>query len=356
MNVMYSRRNALGRIATGLSVVAGFGAARPAAALTWLSGGSETGATAPLLGATDWINSPPLDLATLRGKVVLVDFWTYSCINCLRALPYVRAWADKYRDSGLVVVGVHTPEFEFEKKIANVRQAVKDLHITYPVAVDSNYVIWKAWHNNAWPAMYFVDAQGVIRHQQYGEGNYEDLERLIQRLLREHGVSSVPSGNVAAAGAGVQAASGEGPVLTPETYVGYSQADGAMQHLALDQSQAYELPTMLPFNRWALAGTWRVESERAVSLAPGARVAYRFGARDLHLVLGPGEQPVRFRVLLDGRVPGADHGTDTDAQGYGVVDRVKLYQLIRQTSEKRDRVFEIEFLQPGIQAFAFTFG
>ncbi|MBV8379424.1 MAG: thioredoxin family protein [Paucibacter sp.] len=347
-----TRRLALASlVAAGL---AGFAASRPATAFDWLS--QAHGQAAPLAGADEWIGSPPLDMGALRGRVVLVDFWTYSCINCLRTLPYVKAWADKYRDAGLVVIGVHTPEFDFEKMPANVRQAVKDLGISYPVAVDSNYKVWNAWRNQAWPAMYFVDARGQVRHQQYGEGNYEDLERRIQSLLRERGASSVPGGFVTPAGPGVQAAGGAASVRTPETYVGYAQAEGAAHRLVPDQTQSYALPGDLPFNQWALGGSWQVGRERAVAAAAGGRVAYHFGARDLHMVLGPGDKPVRFRVLLDGRPPGADHGTDTDAQGYGTVDRLKLYQMVRQSSTNRDRVFEIEFLDPGVQAFAFTFG
>jgi len=336
------------------AAAAGLGAGWPAAALDWLSDAS--GAAAPLTGALEWINSPPLDMASLRGKVVLVDFWTYSCINCLRTLPYVRAWAAKYRDAGLVVIGVHTPEFEFEKRSVNVRQAVKDLGISYPVAVDSDYKIWNAWRNQAWPALYFVDAQGVVRHHQYGEGHYTDLERLIQRLLRDRGAAAVPDGYVEPQGGGVQAAGGSGRVLTPETYLGYAQAQGMTHRLVPDRAQTYAHPGALGFNQWALGGDWMVEREYAVAQAAGARVLYRFGARDLHLVLGSDDERVPFRVLLDGKPPGADHGTDVDAQGYGAVDRLKLYQLVRQAGDKRDRSFEIEFMQPGAKAFAFTFG
>ncbi|MBV8502562.1 MAG: thioredoxin family protein [Paucibacter sp.] len=329
-------------------------APRAALALDWLSSGS--GSAAPLSGAREWINAAPLDLEALRGKVVLIDFWTYSCINCLRTLPYLKAWAAKYREAGLVVVGVHTPEFDFEKSSANVRQAVRDLAIDYPVAVDSDYTIWNAWRNRAWPALYFVDAEGRLRHQQYGEGHYEELERLIQSLLRERGEARVPVGIATPAGDGTQAAGGPGRVLTPETYVGYGQAEGAAVPLLPDRTQSYALPQRLSFNQWAFAGPWRVERERAVAQAAGARVSYRFGARDLHMVLGPGDQPARFHVLLDGKPPGANHGSDTDAQGTGSVDRLKLFQLLRLAGANRDRVFEIEFLTPGVQAFAFTFG
>lgn len=312
----------------------------------------------PLSGATEWINSPPLTLQSLRGSVVLVDFWTYSCINCLRTLPYLRAWADKYRQAGLVVIGVHTPEFGFEKMPVNVRQATKDLGITWPVAVDSDYAVWRTYRNQAWPALYFVDAKGQLRHRQYGEGHYEELEQLVQALLKERGVGTVPGGLVAPGGEGVQAAAGSGPVLTPETYLGYGQAEGGIGVLVEDRPHPYALPTTLPFNRWALGGQWRVERERAVALGAGTRVVYRFRARDVHMVLGPADagKPVKFRVLIDGKSPAADHGADTDAQGFGTVDRLKLYQLLRQTNPGKDRVFEIEFLEPGAQAYAFTFG
>jgi thiol-disulfide isomerase/thioredoxin len=322
-----------------------------------LASGTQAASPAPALsGAVEWINSTPLSLEALRGKVVLVDFWTYSCINCLRTLPYVKAWAAKYREAGLVVVGVHTPEFEFEKLPAHVRRATRDLGIDYPVAIDSNFTIWNAWRNRAWPALYLVDGQGRLRHQQYGEGRYEELEQLIQALLRESGARAVPGGVAVPAGEGVQAAGGSARVLTPETYVGYGQAEGAASALLPDRAQTYVPPQKLAFNQWALDGSWRVERDRAMALSAGTRVRYRFGARDLHMVLGPGEGPVRFRVLLDGQPPGADHGTDTDAQGLGSVDRLKLYQLLRISGAGRDHVFEIEFLTPGAQAFAFTFG
>jgi len=329
-------------------------------AMTTLSEDSGASGPAPSIGAKEWINSPALSTEALRGKVVLVDFWTYSCINCLRTLPYLRAWADKYRDAGLVVIGVHTPEFGFEKMPVNVNQAVKDLGINFPVAVDSDYAVWRAYGNRAWPGMYFVDARGQIRHRQYGEGHYEDLERIIQSLLRERGGGSVPSGLVSPGGDGVQAAAGNGGVFTPETYLGYGQAEGygGAGTLVKDRPHPYSLPKSLPSNRWAFSGQWLVERERALGVAAGTHVVYRFRARDVHLVLGPSEsgKPVRFRVLLDGKPPAADHGTDVDGQGVGVADRLKLYQLIRQTETGKERVFDIEFLDPGVQAFAFTFG
>ena len=312
-----------------------------------------------LAGAVEWINSPPLTAEQLRGKVVLVDFWTYSCINCLRSLPYVRAWADKYRDQGLVVIGVHAPEFAFEKQLPNVRQAVKDLHVDYPVAVDNDWTLWRAFNNNYWPAHYFIDAQGRIRHHHFGEGEYDTSETVIQQLLREAG-HSVASGAVQVAAQGAQAAPDDSHDWSPETYVGYERSKkfaslgGAMHDAAHD----YAMPPSPTLNQWGLAGPWAVHADHAEGGATGARIVYRFHARDLHLVLGPAAdgKPVRFRVTLDGLAPAADHGADIDAQGQGTVTGQRLYQLIRQQGTVADHTFEIEFLDPGAQAFAFTFG
>ncbi|MDH6591839.1 cytochrome c biogenesis protein CcdA/thiol-disulfide isomerase/thioredoxin [Variovorax sp. TBS-050B] len=320
----------------------------------------DQGAMPSFAGATEWINSPPLTPEALRGKVVLVDFWTYSCINCLRTLPYLRAWAEKYKDAGLVVVGVHTPEFAFEKRPANVRRAVKDLEIGFPVALDSDYAIWRAFGNRAWPAFYFVDAEGRIRHQQAGEGRYATAEQVIQQLLAEAGRPRVTAGLVAPQGLGTQAAAGSEPALSGETYLGHARAEGFASPggLVRDRTQAYQAPASLRINQWALAGEWTVDAERAVLARAGGRIVYRFQARDLHLVLGPAAdgRPVRFRVRIDGQPPGADHGFDTDAQGAGVIDAQRLYQLVRQRDGARERLFEIEFLDPGAQAYAFTFG
>ncbi len=320
----------------------------------------DLGAFPPLAGATEWLNSPPLTPEALRGKVVLVDFWTYSCINCLRTLPYLRAWAEKYKDAGLVVLGVHTPEFAFEKRPANVRRAVKDLGIGFPVALDSDYAVWRAFDNRAWPAFYFIDAQGRIRHQQFGEGRYAMAEQVIQQLLAEAGQARVASGLVAPQGLGTQAAPGGDPVRSGETYIGLERAEGFASPggLVPGRAHAYQAPAALRINQWSLAGDWAVDGERAVLARPGGRIAYRFQARDLHLVLGPAAdgRPVRFRVRIDGQPPQADHGFDTDAQGLGVVDAQRLYQLVRQQGGARERLFEIEFLDPGAQAYAFTFG
>jgi cytochrome c biogenesis protein CcdA/thiol-disulfide isomerase/thioredoxin len=315
-----------------------------------------------LAGATEWINSTPLTPESLRGKVVLIDFWTYSCINCLRTLPYVRAWAEKYRDAGLVVIGVHTPEFAFEKRSANVRKAAKDLGIDFPVAMDNDYAIWRGFDNRAWPAFYFIDAQGRIRHHQFGENRYDKAELVIQQLLAEAGQKiRVADGLVTPLGQGTQAAPGAQPALSGETYLGHERAHGFASPggIVRDHAKVYQpASSSLRINQWAMAGDWTVEAERAVLNGVGGRIAYRFQARDLHLVLGPAAngKPVRFRVLVDGKPPLADHGSDTDAEGYGVVDAQKLYQLVRQAGGAKDRLFEIEFLDAGAQAYAFTFG
>ncbi|MDM0033633.1 cytochrome c biogenesis protein CcdA [Variovorax sp. J22P271] len=313
-----------------------------------------------LAGATEWINSPPLTPEALRGKVVLVDFWTYSCINCLRTLPYLRAWAQKYKDAGLVVIGVHSPEFAFEKRAANVRQATKELGIDFPVALDNDFKIWRGFDNQAWPAFYFIDAQGRIRHHQFGENGYEKAEQVLQQLLREAGQRDLPSDRVAPKGQGTQAAAGPELAMSGETYVGAERANGFASPggLVSGRAHVYQRPAALRTNQWALAGDWTVEPERAVSNGANARIAYRFQARDLHLVLGPAAdgKPVRFRVLVDGKAPLADHGADTDEQGYGTIEAQKLYQLVRQQKNGNDRLFEIEFLDSGAQAYAFTFG
>jgi cytochrome c biogenesis protein CcdA/thiol-disulfide isomerase/thioredoxin len=313
-----------------------------------------------LAGAVEWLNSPPLTTEGLRGKVVLIDFWTYSCINCLRTLPYLRAWAEKYRDQGLVVIGVHAPEFAFEKNIDNVRRAVQDLKIGYPVAIDNNYAIWRAFGNQYWPAHYFIDAQGRIRHHHFGEGEYGQSEQVIRQLLAEAGKTPGASDLVRPEADGIVQAPDEADSQSPETYLGYRRArnfasPGGEVH---DHAHVYAAPVSPALNQWGLTGDWTVQDEKAVlGTAPG-RIVYRFHSRDLHLVLGPAADgaPLRFRVLLDGVAPGDSHGVDTDAQGQGTITGQRLYQLIRQSGEVRDRTFEIEFLQPGAEAFSFTFG
>ena len=312
-------------------------------------------------GAVSWLHSPPLTPAALQGKVVLLDFWTYSCINCLRTLPHVRAWADKYRSLGFVVVGVHTPEFGFEHRPANVERAANQLGITFPVAVDSNRAIWEAFGVRGWPSLYFVDATGRIRHRQVGEGGYEGAERLIQQLLREAGRTGVPTDLVAPQGSGTQAAPGPVPPGSDETYVGAARTQGfrsANGGLKAGRTHDYAPAPALALNEWTLAGNWKVGDESAELQQAGGRIAYRFLARDLHLVLGPAAEgpPVRFRVRIDGQPPGADRGSDINADGYGMVDSHRLYQLVRQARTGRERLFEIEFLDRGASAYAFTFG
>ena len=325
-----------------------------------VSGDTATDVQPDLSGATAWINSPPLTLASLRGKVVLVDFWTYSCINCLRTLPYIKAWNEKYQNSGLVIVGVHTPEFPFEKDEANVRKAVKDLGILYPVPMDNNYKIWRSFNNEYWPADYFIDATGQVRFHHFGEGAYDESEQWIRTLLEEANHTPLPQAATKIAASGTEAAADSNDVQSPETYVGYARAQSFASPGGLNQDdpQLYKTPAGLNLNQWAFGGRWKDEEQVATSLAVGDSISFRFHARDLHLVLGPAAdgKAVRFRVTLDGQAPGADHGMDTDAEGYGVVTGDRLYQLIRQQGIIRDRTFRIEFLVPGVRAYSFTFG
>jgi cytochrome c biogenesis protein CcdA/thiol-disulfide isomerase/thioredoxin len=327
-------------------------AAAPAPALS--------GPLGSLLAAPQWLNTPPLHPEDIRGKVVLVNFWTYSCINCLRVLPHVRAWAEKYRDRGLVVVGVHTPEFAFEKDAANVRTASVALGVGYPVAVDNDFEIWRAFNNQAWPALYFVGADGRVRHRELGEGGYEQSERLIQQLLSEAGGTPVARDVVAVSGKGPQAAADERNLHSGETYVGHNQARNFASPGGIkeDAPNLYRTPSALPLNRWSLAGVWTIGGEFATLNEPSGSITYRFHARDLHLVLAPHArgEPIRFRVKIDGAPPGADHGFDVDDQGWGSVVDERLYQLIRQTGSVADRTFEIEFFAAGVRAYAFTFG
>ncbi len=313
----------------------------------------------PLNGATQWLNSPALGQDALRGKVVLVDFWTYSCINCLRTLPYLKAWDEKYRAQGLVIVGVHAPEFAFEKDIHNVEQAVHELGVKYPVAIDNDYAIWNAFHNEYWPAHYLIDAQGRIRHQHFGEGAYRETELMIQALLKEaHQDIAVNEGLVQVAGIGATAAAAV-KERSPETYLGYARqanfsSPEAIRH---DASKRYSVPHVLQPDQWALSGSWRIGAESALLQRSAGAISYRYRGRDLHLVLGSHSgKPVRFRITLDGNAPGADHGADTDAQGYGVIQEQRLYQLVRQSGKIRDLTFRIEFLDADAEAFAFTFG
>lgn len=320
-----------------------------------------------LNGAVEWLNSPPLTAEGLRGKVVLIDFWTYSCINCLRTLPYVKAWANKYKDQGLVVIGVHAPEFAFERNIDNVKKASRDLGVTYPVAIDNNFAIWRAFGNQYWPAHYFIDAQGRVRFHHFGEGGYERSEAVIRQLLAEAGhadvarvATAVPATLDGKVGDGVEMAADNDAMQSPETYVGYERAQNfsSLGGAVYDRPKDYTAPARLDLNKWGLAGNWHVGAEHATLGRANGRIVYRFHARDLHLVLGPGQdgKPVRFRVTIDGAAPGASHGTDIAPDGSGEVTAQRLYQLVRQDGEIRDRTFAIEFLDPGVEAYAFTFG
>src|SRR3984885_170580 len=321
---------------------------------------ADEGPMPDLTGAVAWLNSAPLTRDSLRGKVVLIDFWTYSCINCLRALPYVEGWAAKYKDAGLVVIGVHTPEFAFEKERSNVEKAVRDLKVSYPVAVDSDYAIWKAFNNEYWPAHYFIDGKGRIRYPHVGEGEYGESEQVTRELLKENGAQLPASEGISVSGAGAEAASDTANRGSPETYVGYHRAEhfASTEKIAQDSKRAYTPQPRLSLNQWALGGSWKVGEESAVLQTAPGKIIFRFHARDLHLVLGTTKdgRPVRFTVKLDGTAPGDDHGADVDNHGAGTVKDHRLYQLIRQKGPVEDRTFEIEFLDPGVQAFAFTFG
>jgi thiol-disulfide isomerase/thioredoxin len=308
--------------------------------------------------AAGWLNSSPLTAADLRGHVVLVDFWTYTCINWLRQLPYLRAWADKYKDRGLVVIGVHTPEFDVEHDLDNVRRAVKDLRVDYPVAIDNDYAIWSAFDNHYWPALYFVDAQGQIRHHRFGEGGYEQSEMILQQLLAEAGSGDIGQDLVSVDARGVEAAADWDSLRSPENYLGSERTENFALFPSWGTPHVYVVPTRLALNHWALAGDWTVQAQATVLHQAEGRIVYRFHARDLHLVMGPATPgtSVRFRVYLDGQPPGAAHGTDVDDQGNGTVTEPRLYQLIRQPGPVSDRTFEAIFLDPGVQAYAFTFG
>jgi thiol-disulfide isomerase/thioredoxin len=313
-----------------------------------------------LRGATEWINSQPLTADSLRGKVVLIDVWTYTCINWLRTAPYIRAWAEKYKDLGLIVIGVHAPEFPFERNVDNVRRAVKDRGLPYPVAIDNDFAIWRAFRTVAWPALFFVDAQGRIRHQHFGEGEYAQSERFLKKLLAEVGTTGISQELVSVEGVGPEAAADWSKMRSPENYVGYERTEhfASPGGAVLGKPRDYAVPAHLSLNHWALSGDWSVERRASVLNKPNGRIAYRFHARDLNLVMGPAVRgaPVRFRVLIDGQPPGAAHGTDVDDQGNGTVSEQRLYQLVRQPKAIGDRLFEIEFIDPGLEAYAFTFG
>ena len=311
-------------------------------------------------GAVEWLNSKPLTPAALRGKVVLVQFWTYTCVNWLRTLPYVRAWAEKYKDKGLVVIGVHTPEFGFEKNIDNIRRAMKEMGIEYPVAIDSNYALWNAFGNEYWPALYLIDARGRIRRHHFGEGDYEQSERAIQQLLVEAGNRDIGNGLVSVDPRGLEVAADWNDVGSPENFLGYDRTENFASPggAVANKRHVYGDPARLGLNNWSLSGAWTIEKEVVALSEAGGRIAYSFHARDLNLIMGPKTRgtSLRFRVLVDGQPPGAAHGGDVDANGYGTVSEQRTYQLIRQAKPVADRKFEIEFLDPGVEAFDFTFG
>jgi thiol-disulfide isomerase/thioredoxin len=326
----------------------------------YAAGTDPSGALRALFETQQWLNTKPLRAEDIRGKVVLVNFWTYSCINCLRILPHVRAWAEKYKSRGLTVIGVHTPEFAFEKDVGNVRKALVSLGVSYPVATDNDFRIWRAFNNEAWPALYFIGADGRIRRQVFGEGEYDQSEQLIQQLLSEADAVPVANGTVTVNGISTEAAPDERDLRSPETYIGYAQATNldSPGFVSENASKAYKTLSALPLNHWSVAGVWTIAGEYAtLNDAPGS-IAYRFHARDLHLVLARPSQdhPIRFRVRIDGNPPGADHGYDIDADGWGRLDADRLYQLVRQAGKVVDRTFEIEFFESGVRAYAFTFG
>jgi thiol-disulfide isomerase/thioredoxin len=309
-------------------------------------------------GATGWLNSPPLTSGELRGRVVLVDFWTYTCINWLRTLAYVRAWSEKYEEHGLVVVGVHTPEFPFERDVDNVRPAAAEMNVSYPIALDSDYEVWRAFSNHYWPAIYIADANGRIRHHQFGEGGYDDGERGIQQLLREAGAGDPGDDLVSVTPAGLEVQADWTNLRSPETYLGYAhgQSFASRGGAQLGRPAGYEVPEMLMLNQWALAGDWTIESGASVLNGSEGRIAFRFHARDVHLVMRAPGGPVPFRVLVDGAPPREAHGLDVDEQGNGTVTFPRLYQLVRQRGPIADRTFEIILTAPGAEAYVFTFG
>jgi thiol-disulfide isomerase/thioredoxin len=321
---------------------------------------TDWGEAPTLAGATAWLNSQPLTAESLRGKVVLINFCTYTCINWLRQLPFIRAWNQKYKDQGLLIIGIHTPEFGFEKDVDNVHRSLEGMKIDYPVAIDSDYAIWQAFRNQYWPALYFVDARGRVRHHQFGEGEYEKSERVIQQLLAETGASGAHRDFVAVDTAGIEAPADWDNLKSPEAYIGYGRAENFVSPggAGIDEPRQYALPARLMLNHWALFGDWTIKQQFALLDKSGGRIACRFHARDLHLVMGPAkrESPVRFRVTLDEKPPGTARGLDVDDEGFGTASEQRLFQLIRQPKPIAERKFEIDFLDSGIEAFAFTFG
>jgi thiol-disulfide isomerase/thioredoxin len=320
----------------------------------------DEGAMPDLDGAIGWLNSVPLSPKSIRGKVALLNFWTYTCINSIRPLPYLRNWAAKYHDAGFMVIGVHTPEFSFEHELQNVETAVLSLNVTFPAAIDSNYRIWQSFNNQAWPAQYLVDAKGRIRYHHFGEEDYGDIERVIQELQKENGATGLASRATSVSGVGIEAAADWKDGRSPETYIGYREAQkfSSPEKLHRDSVQIFSVPAKLSLNLWGLSGSWNVKAESAELEAVAGKIVFRFHSRDLNLVLAPAndKKPVRFVVTLDGAIPDANSGVDTAPDGSGEIREPRLYQLIRQKGPVVDRTFEIEFLDPGVQALDFTFG
>jgi thiol-disulfide isomerase/thioredoxin len=320
----------------------------------------DEGVMPELDGAVGWLNSTPIGTKSLRGKVVLINFWTYTCINSIRPLPYLRSWAAKYKDAGFVVIGAHTPEFSFEHERTNIENALRNLNITFPVAIDSNNKIWNSFDNQAWPAQYLVDAKGRIRYHHFGEGGYDEIEQVIRELLKENGATTPAAGTTSVTGAGIEAPPDWTNERSPETYVGYRQAENfaSPERARRDSVQVYSAPAKLSLNQWALIGSWNANAESGVLQSAPGKIVFRFHSRDLHFVLAPAKdgKPIRFVVRLDGAPPGENHGGDTAADGSGEIREPRLYQLIRQKGRIVDRTFEIEFLDPGVHALDFTFG
>ena len=350
------RRRFIGAAAAGLAA-ARFGAIGSAIQQMACAALVNEGTLPSLSGATEWINSPPLTPQSLRGNVVLVDFWTYTCSNWARTLPYIRAFAEKYRDQGLVVIGAHTPEFPFEKDIDNIRWAARVLNVNYPIAVDSDYGIWRAFDNNYWPAVYIADANGAIRYHHFGEAGYDEQEKVIKRLLRENG-KTVDDELVKVNPRGLEVAADYGTLRSQETYLGYERGDSFAGDAFQDAPHDYTVPARLALNQWALKGNWTVQGRPVVLNRPGGKIAFRYHARDVNLIMCPPVkgQSVEFTVRVDGKPPGAGHGEDTDAQGNGTLSRQRCYQLVRLQERVTDRTFEIQFNQPGVEAYDFTFG
>jgi thiol-disulfide isomerase/thioredoxin len=346
--------------AVGVSVLLGCQRMFAAGPHAFNSSLGDEGSMPDFKGATGWLNSTPLGRQSLRGKVVLVNFWTYTCINSLRPMPYVKSWAAQYQNAGLVVIGVHSPEFSFEKETPNVQTAANELNVRFPIAIDSDHKIWDAFDNEYWPAQYLVDAKGRIRYHHFGEGDYAEIEHAIVELLKENGTTGLNEGAVRVSGVGIEAAPDFAELRSPETYIGYRQAQNfaSPERTAKNSDRLYSAPARLSLNHWALAGTWNVNAESAVLESLPGSVVFRFHGRDLHLVMAPTREgtPVRFRVKLDGVAAGVNSGVDVSPDGTGLVREPRLYQLVRQKGPIIDRTFEIEFLDPGAQALDFTFG